>query len=323
MSSGQSNPTINDVHINAALTNFMVQLMWGDEFVISQAWPILPVKNESDDYFVDVDRGYLHPKGPDTLRAQNFDYEVETCSYKCVEHALKRPVADRIRENADDPLRADLDAIDKMCRAVNLKFELEFHDSAFTIANYPAANVVVATAPWSNQVTSTPEQDIDLAKLAVMEGSGVWPNHIIIPEFIYRQLKVHPDVVQYITGYSAAQNRLQTGMLFQWLYGLKVIVPGVLIDDATNPCQDADITMLYDDCAVVVFYKDPNPSLQTATWGMQFRHIRNGEGPCRVRTWRNDEAEATVNEVSVLNHPKIVNAFGAAIITGLCDTGTS
>ena len=327
MSSGQSTPGIYEVHIDAALTSIMVKLMEGEAFVVNQAWPIIPVKKESDQYFVDTDRGYLNPKGPDTFRApgmvaQNYDYHVDTGNYECVEHALKRPVADRIRENADDPMKGELDAVDKMCHVVNLKFEMEFHTAAFTIANYPAANIVVATAPWSNAVTSTSEQDIDLAKLAVFEGSGIWPNHMIIPEFIYRQLKVHPDVVAYMVAHNQAVNRLQTGQLPQFLYGLKVIVPGVLYD-AANPCQDADIGMLYDDCAVVVFYKDPSPGLQSAGWGAQFRHIRNGEGPCRVRKWRDNPAEASVVEVSVLNHPKITNQYGASIITGLCDTGTS
>ena len=327
MSSGQSTPGIYEVHISASLTNFMVQLMAGGPYIINEAWPIIPVKKESDKYFIDTDREYLNPKGADTFRApgmvaQNFDYHVEEGSYECVEHALKRPVPDRVRENADDPLKGDLDAVNKMCRRINLTFEFEFHNSAFTIANYAAAQIVVATAPWSNTVTSTPEQDIDLAKLAVAEGSGVSATDMIIPEHIYRELKVHPDVVQYMTAHNSAVNRLQTGQLPQYLFGLKVHVPGVLYD-AANPCQDADITQMYDDCAVVVFYRDPNPGLQTATWGAQFRHIRNGEGPCRVRTWRNEPAEASVVEVSVLSHPKITNAAGAAIITGLCDTGTS
>jgi len=327
MSSGQSNPTITQVHIDASLTNFMVQLMGGGPFMVNEAWPIIPVKKESDKYFIDIDREYLNLKGADTFRApgmvaQNFDFNVETGNYECVEHALKRPVADRIRENADDPLKGELDAVRKMCHAINLRFESEFHDSAFTLANYPAGHIIVAAAPWSNVVTSTPEQDIDLAKLAVAEGSGVAANNIMIPEAIYRELKVHPDVVQYMVAHNQAVNRLQTGQLPQYLYGLRVHVPGVIYD-AANPCQDAEITQLYDDCAVVVYYKDPTPGLQTATWGAQFRHIRNGEGPCRVRTWRDEPAEATVTEVSILNHPKTVNVYGAAIITGLCDTGTS
>lgn len=327
MSSGQSNPTVTQVHINAALTNVMVQLMGGGPFMVNEAWPIIPVKKESDRYFVDIDRGYLNLKGADTFRApgmvaQNFDYDIESDSYECVEHALKRPVADRIRENADDPLKSDLDAIRKMCHAINLKFEDEFHTAAFTLALYPAGHIIVATAPWDNVVTSTPEQDIDLAKLAVAEGSGVAATDMIIPEAIYRELKVHPDVVQYMVAHNQAVNRLQTGQLPQYLYGLRVHVPGVIYD-AANPCQDAEIMQLYDDCAVVVFYREANPGTQTATWGAQFRHIRNGEGPCRVRQWRDEPAEALVNEVSILNHPKVVNQWGAAIITGLCDTGTS
>jgi len=327
MSSGQSTPGIYEVHIDAVMTNLMARLMDGGDYVVNQAWPIIKVKKERDAYFVDNDRGHLNPKGPDTFRAagmvaQNFDFHVETDYYECVEHALKRPVPDRVRENADEPLKGELDAVEKMCRAVSLKFEMEFHDFAFTIGNYLANNIIVATAPWSNTATSTPEQDIDLAKVAILESAGVVANTIIIPENIYRDLKVHPDVVQYMAGYSAAENRLQTGNLFPYLYGLKVIVPGVIYD-AANPCQDADIQLLYDECDVVVFYKEDNPGVTTATWGGQFRHIRNGEGPCRVRKWRDDPAEANVVEVSVLNHPKEINQGAGAIVTGLCTTGTS
>lgn len=327
MSSGQSTPGIYEVHTNAVLTNLMARLMDGGDFVVNQAWPIIKVKKESDKYFIDNDRGHLNPKGPDTFRAagmvaQNFDFHVTDGNYECVEHALKKPVPDRVRDNADEPLKGELNAVAKMCRAINLKFEMEFHDFAFTIGNYLANNIIVATSPWSNQATSTPEQDIDLAKLSIMESAGVQPNHIIIPENIYRDLKVHPDVVQYMVAYEAAMNRLQTGSLPQYLFGLKVIVPGVIYD-AANPCQDADITMLYDECDVVVFYKEENPGVTTATWGGQFRHIRNGEGPCRVRTWRDEPAEATVTEVSVLNHPKEINQGAGAIVTGLCTTGTS
>lgn len=327
MSSGQSTPSIYEVQTNAFLTNIMVKLMDGEDYVVNMAWPIIKVKKEAGKYFIDTDRGHLNPTGPDTFRApgmvaQNFDFHLTPGDYECVEHALKRPVPDRIREEADDPVKGELDAVDKMCRNINMHFEMEFHAIAFTIANYAANNIVVATAPWSNTATSTPEADIDLAKLAVLESCGIWPNKIIIPERVYRDLKVHPDVVAYMVAHEGAVNRLQTGKLPQYLFGLEVIVPGVIYD-AANPCQDADITMLYDDCEVVVFYKEDNPGLTTATWGAQFRHIRNGEGPCRVRTWRDEPAEASVAEVSVLNHPKVINQGGAAIITGLCDTGTS
>lgn len=328
MSSGQSNPTVGEVHIDAALTNFMVKLMDGEDFVVNQVWPVVRVKKENDFFYVKTDRRHLHPRGPDTFRApgmvaQNFDYELTQGAYECVEHALKRPVADRIRDNADEAVLPGLDAVEEMCRAINLKFEMEFHGAAFTIANYPAAHIIIAAAPWCNTVTSNPETDIDAAKLAVMTGSGVWPNTIIIPEHIYRCLKQHPLIVQFMVAHAGAMNYLQTGKLPQFLFGLKVIVPGSLYDASGNPCQDADISMIFNDDAVVVCYVEPNPGLETATYGVQFRHIRNGIGPCRVRTWRDEPAEATVKEASVLNHPMVTNQAGSAIIAGLGTTGTS
>ena len=105
-------PTLRDVHVDRPLTNVSIAFS-NDRYIADQVFPVIPVQNKSDVYFVfDEDSFYRRrakPRAPGT-RSQRMDYTLTTASYNCLSYALAKQIPDEVRNNSDQPLRPDVTA---------------------------------------------------------------------------------------------------------------------------------------------------------------------------------------------------------------------
>jgi len=118
-------PNLNAVHIDRALTNVSVRYS-NPAYVGETMFPVVPVKKESDKYFVYgkehyVQHGTLRADGAE---ANEFNWTVSTDTYSCEEYALKVPVTDREKSNADSPISPEIDATEMLTDAIKLDWEI-------------------------------------------------------------------------------------------------------------------------------------------------------------------------------------------------------
>ena len=107
-------PTANDVHIDAILTNISVAYIQDQNaFVASKVFPTIPVEKQSDKYFVytkgDWFRDEAQLRAPATESAGS-GYNLTTATYNTQVYAFHKDVDDQVRANADNPLNPDRDA---------------------------------------------------------------------------------------------------------------------------------------------------------------------------------------------------------------------
>ena len=97
-------PDPTTVHIDAALTSVSVAYQ-NNEFIAELVAPTVPVRKQSDRYFVldpdhSAQRETLDYRAPGA-EAREVDFALSSDSYYCEDHALETAIPDEERDNAD------------------------------------------------------------------------------------------------------------------------------------------------------------------------------------------------------------------------------
>lgn len=310
--------TPGDVHVDALLTDFAVNFQ-NVGFVGDVLFPMVPVKKKSAKFAIfEKSRGDLRIQN--TRRAPRtaskvVDYEVDlTSTYSAEEYSLAAGVDDAERDNADSPINPDQRATAKATIGVALDREQRIATKARLAANYPAANVVALAGvnQWSDPVNSSPKVDVDAGRDAIIQGTGVQPNTLVIPWAVVQKLKLNgkiTDAFKYTANQGAVINVAQLSEYFE--------VPNIVISGAMKNTaaegQAAAITRLWGK-DVILAYVDPNSSPEDGiSFGKTFRWLQNGQ-PRLVRSYYEPKSRTTWFELTeALDEHITANACGYLI----------
>ena len=209
------NPTIGDIHIQAALTDVSVAYSQGrDVFVAGKVIPTIPVVKQSDKYFLfsrnDWLRSDAQPRAPGTESAGS-GFKVTNDIYFCDRVALHMDVSDPERANADPAINLDIDATEYITEQILLRQEIDFVTQMFSTGSgwtgaSPSTNITGSAAPaststafryWSD-VASTPIEDIRGEMTYVASRTGRKPNTLVLGPKVWTALADHPDILDRI-----------------------------------------------------------------------------------------------------------------------------
>jgi hypothetical protein len=298
-----------NVHFDVPLTNFALQ--YGHtEYLSYQVAPVVNVRHESDKYYVwNSDREDI--VRPNALRAigtpsNEIKFGIAQDTYSCDEYALNYPLADRIRDNADDVMRLRERSTKQILDMLDLDKELRLQALYQTTGgSVPSTTVVVK---WDTS-TAVPELDISAAKSAIRTAIGKEPNSILL------SVEVADALVQYLKVAIAGSIDMGTKVSFTdlppVLWGLKVYIakgnvrtgnPGQAIVTGTT------ITPIWND-NVVIFYQEENPGMETMCFIKTFQ-----SRPFMTKTWRNEIVSSEIIESSVIECEKMCAPLAAYIL---------
>jgi hypothetical protein len=208
-------PTSNQVHIDAILTNISVAYMQrAESFIADKVFPIVPVDKQSDKYFVYTKNDWLRDeaqrRGPGTESAGG-GYNLTTATYSADVFAFHKDISDQIRANADAPINLDREAVDFVTHRLLLRREIQFVADFLTtsiwslditgVASSPSGNQVIQ---WSDYANSDPIDNVEAGKAYVLSKTGYQPNVLVLGYEVFRELKNHPDLVDRIK-YTSSQ----------------------------------------------------------------------------------------------------------------------
>ena len=258
-----------EFHIDAALTNFAVELGVGGPFVADKIYPRVPVKKESDKYWI-----FESPELRDDVdghraagaEATEIDWGGTTTTYSCEEYAFRRLLSDRAKSNSDNPVLMEQQTVRKLMHKIRMGIEKRI--KTVVMDTSIITNNASPSVKWdAASGTITIEKDIDTAKEAVAVACGNEPNIILIPPEVATAVKRDStirDLVKYTN-----PNLLVDGGLPQTLFGLKVIVPGA-IENTANPAATVSLARIWSTDNVLVAFVDPDATVDTYTLGVQF-----------------------------------------------------
>lgn len=184
-----------------SLTEFDLQANQGG-FVARQVLPVMNVAKSSGSYGIIPIEQLLQER--DTARAPGSGYargnwEFDDATYVTKEHGAEEPIDDSEREMYSDYFDAELIATARARSAVLVNAEKRAAAAVFNAStwNGAALTTTVGTA-WATIASSTPIVDVENAVIKVYEGSGLWPNALVINRLIFRKLRNTTEVINRI-----------------------------------------------------------------------------------------------------------------------------
>jgi hypothetical protein len=294
-------PTTNDVHVDAILTNISVAYIQDQgNFIANRVFPSLPVEKQSDKYFKytkgDWFRDEAQLRAPATESAGS-GYSLSTDTYSTSVYAFHKDVDDQVRANADNPLNPDRDATTFVTQRMLLRQEIDWNTNYFTTGIWDT-DVVGGTdfTVWSNYVSSDPIEDIETGKSTMLTNTGFMPNTLVLGYDVFRQLRHHPDIVDRIK-YTSSEVPAE-GILGR-LFGVdRVLVTRGIKNSGAEGAADSFAQIHGKNAAL--YYVAPSPGLLTPSAGYQFtwRGVSDGMGQnigisrFRLPELRSDRIEA-------------------------------
>lgn len=265
------NPTIYEVHIDAALSNLSVKFT-NDEFIQDEICPRLPVKKKSDLYYI---YGKEDFKVKDDIRtpgtpAQEIFHTYKTDTYSCEAHSVKEKVPDEVKDNADDPLDPELDATELVTNTILLNREKRVASLLTTGGNYAAGMTTSPTSPWSSS-GSTPIKDLlEVGAKAVHKKIFKKPNTLVIPYEVALTLSWHADIKEVVKFTHPDMLLVADGVIIpKTLWGMKVLMPGAGENTAALG-QDEALGYIWGK-NVVICYVNPAPGLRKVSFAQTFQ----------------------------------------------------
>lgn len=270
-------PKMNDAHIDRALTNVSVAyLQDASAFIADKVFPIVPVKRQSDVFYVydkgDFMRDEAQVRGAATESAGG-DYGVEAASpYYCKKHAFHKDVTSEERTNYDEPLDADTDATEFVSQKMLIRREMEWASKFFKAGIWGTEIEGKAASPsdgqalqW-DQLASNPIQDITDAGVKMAGETGFKPNTLVLSPYAFNALKNHEDILDRI---KYTQKGIVTADLLATLFEVdNVYVAWSVVNSAKKGAADA-VDFIMGKHALLC-YAAPRPALRQPSAGYIF-----------------------------------------------------
>lgn len=278
-------PTARDVHRDAILTNVSIAYR-NSSYIADMVFPVIPVANQSDFYYV-FDKGAwfrdrVAVRAPGT-RAKRADYAITSASYFCMPYALSKAVPDEVRDNADTPLRPEIEAAEFVTDGLLLGQEIRVADLLTASGNWASASN--PSVLWSND-TSDPIRDMDTAVNAVVSKIGRFPNVAVMSWDVWRRIKRHPDFIDRVK-YTRPGGTPQPTDLQEFI-GVEKVLIGLALKDTSEEGATSSVSYIWGNM-FWTGYVTPTAAINSPTAGYAFQW-----GGRQVDRFREDQEKQDV-----------------------------
>lgn len=190
-------PSLEDVHVDAVLTNISVAYIQNqNNFISTKVFPMIPVDKKSDLYYIwtqnDWFRDEAKPRPPGTESAGS-GMNLSTTNYNCNVFALHKDLDEQTLANADAPLNLFRASTEWLTQMMLLRMERQFVTDYFTTGVWD--NDVTPANLWSDYANSDPVDDIELGKETMLMNTGLEATDLVLGYQTWRKLKQHPDLI--------------------------------------------------------------------------------------------------------------------------------
>lgn len=146
-----------------------------------------------------------------------FTFDVST--YACEEHGAEEPVDDREAKMYGEYFDAELIATRRAYNAVLRNAEQRVADAIFNTTTWTGASLYtdVSGTPWATIGSAVPLTNVEAAVQKVYDGSGLWPNALIINRKVFRNLRNTTQVIDRIASSGAGNRNLASDVTIDML----------------------------------------------------------------------------------------------------------
>lgn len=272
-----SNPLVNQVHVDAALSQMSVAYIQNaNNFVARRMMPVLPVQYRSDKYFVYDQGDFLRDEAQ--MRAAGTEsagseYALTTATYTAQRYALHKDIADEIRFNADPAIDPERDAVEFLAQKMLIHEDRKFAQDFMTTGVWGSDKQGAGNdfASWTVTTTDIIAQ-VDAWGDIIQKATGNRPNKLLLSREVYAVVKNNSTILESI-------KYTQTGVLTPDLLAGLLGVDEVIVADGIYNSSAAGAAASYkfavgEDAGVtksgLLAYVNPTPSLLQPSAGYTF-----------------------------------------------------
>jgi len=308
-------PTSGTIKVDAALTQFVQKILPEQTMIAPRLFPVLGVTQETDVYHI---FGTEHLQdNVDGIRAdgdtaKRIDISATTGTYQAIEYAFETAITDRERRRASSMLRLEQSKIYNLIQKEQIGWEKRVN--TIVMDTSVITQTAAAAVHWDSAAGTKIKKDIQTGIRSVELNCGMVPNTIVIPPLIADVMNRAPELENKVV--NTHSDLLINDLLPQRLWGLEVLIPGMIQDSRKFAAASASMARIWDDDKVLIAYVSPMVGIDTITLGSTMRvnigYI--GDGSTTTR-YREDNRNQDVFGVSMLQDEKLVSATCGYIIS--------
>jgi hypothetical protein len=187
------------------------------------------------------------------------EYEFDQIPYACEEHGWEEVVDDALLRQYAYVFDAEMVASQRALGIILRAQEQRIADAVFNTTTWTGSALTTAVGtPWSTPATATPIADVDAAKVAVRNNSGLGANALIIDWEVMKNLRNVDEIIDRIkfSGLDDPKGGNIAPSVLAQVFDLEmVLVAGIsAIDESGNPGpgQSATPTAIWDNSFAMV-----------------------------------------------------------------------
>jgi len=289
------NPTANDVHVDAALSDIAVAYIQDDtEFIATRIFPEVPVDKQSDYYYIwtkgfwlrnAVERrtpGDTYPEGR---------LELSSTTYFCDPYHLGFAIPDEDRDNEDSAVQLEQTGAEWLAKQFLLNREIKLAADAF-ITGVWGTTVTGGTnfTQWDDYDDSNPITDITTAKQTIHKSTGIRPNTLVMGQEVFDDLAEHPLLLEkfkYTNPGVLDEEEVRNALKVE-----KLVVGGSVYESTVEGASTATRSYIWGKNCLLL-YVPPSPGIRVASAGYTFawRQTDGGGYTTSIRNTREDNRD--------------------------------
>lgn len=265
----KSQPTPSAVHTDRPLTNMSLAIMQEESaFIADRVFPIIPVSKQSDLYRT-YPRGFFNrdqmaKRAPGT-ETQGVGYETSTVPYFCDVWGLHHDIDEQTEANADEEMDLDMEATTLLSHQALLNRDVQWASQYFQTGVW--ANDTTPATKWD--VTSTPIEDIEARRIAMLERTGKKPNTLVLSAQVWSALKNNADLIDRMNRGQSSGPAMALLQNFAELVEIpRILVAESIQNTAAEGQADSHSFIFGNHC--LLLHVAPTPGRYTASAGYTF-----------------------------------------------------
>lgn len=289
-------PTLQQVHIQAALTDLSIAYRQSSPAVSDMLFPRVSVPKQSNKYFIwnkgDMWRNEARKRAPAADFAR-VGIRLSTDNYSCDQFALEYLLADEILANADTAVDAESTATQYLVDQLNLQKDLSFATDFFvSTAGWGSGTV---TSAWDVPSSGTPVTNITAAVLTIKRALGASDQHRIVGIGGTKILNalITSDQVRDRTKYVQAGTYAGLQASLAPVLNLDDLIISTREYNTAKEGKNPSYSPVFDNDFLIVAVPR-SPGLLTPSAGYTFAWDEDGRGDMYVETYREEPKKANV-----------------------------
>lgn len=270
----KAQPTHNQVHVDAVLTNLSVAYIQDtDQFIADKVFPQVPVNKQSDVYYVYDKQAWFKDDAqlrPPSTESAGGGYTLSTETYNCKIYAFHKDLDDRVMANYDNPLQPRRDSAEFVSHKLMLKREYTFMDK-FLKTGVWGTDVDLDDADedqWDDYSDSDPITYVTKKRREIYNKTGFKPNRMLIGGEVWDAIKDHPEILDRVK-YTREAIDINPSLVARAFDLDDLVIAEGLYSDAAEGEDDINLTPFVDKKALL-YFAPQRPSLLTPSAGYIF-----------------------------------------------------